>query len=79
MPESEEEFQKHMVKLLKSSRTLIEEEYRPFNFAEFTVDIKSLFNQLEEWRENTRTRITDITKRVQRLESKYGIEHHEVK
>ena len=30
--------------------------------------------QLEEWRENTRSRITDLTKRVQRLESKYGIE-----
>jgi hypothetical protein len=35
--------------------------------------------QLEDWRENSRTRITDLTKRVQRLESKYGIEHHEVK
>jgi len=34
---------------------------------------------LEDWRENTRTRVTDLTKRVQRLESKYGIEHHEVK
>jgi hypothetical protein len=31
-------------------------------------------DQLEDWRENTRTRVTDITKRVQRLESKYGIE-----
>ena len=35
--------------------------------------------QLEDWRENTRTRITDLTKRIHRLESEYGIEHHEVK
>jgi hypothetical protein len=31
-------------------------------------------DQLEDWRGNTQTRILDLTKRVQRLESKYGIE-----
>lgn len=45
------------------------------------VNVEKLFRsneenigQLEEWRDNTRTRITDLTKRVQRLESKYGTE-----
>lgn len=30
--------------------------------------------ELENWREGTQLRITDITKRINRLEAKYGIE-----
>jgi len=30
--------------------------------------------ELEDWREGTQSRITDITKRINRLEAKYSIE-----
>jgi len=32
-------------------------------------------DDLEDWRDGTQSRITDITKRINRLEAKYGIEH----
>jgi len=50
-----------------------------FNVEKLFKSNEENIEQLEDWRDNTRTRITDLTKRVHRLESKYGIEHHEVK
>jgi len=39
-------------------------------FGKFENDL----GELENWREGTQSRITDFTKRINRLEAKYGIE-----
>ena len=39
-------------------------------FAKYENDL----GELEDWRDGTQSRITDFTKRINRLEAKYGLE-----
>ena len=47
----EKDFQSHLITMLSLSRTDIEENYSPFDFINIRLDIKSLYRNVEEWRE----------------------------
>lgn len=44
-------FEDHLINLLKESRSLIVRQFRPFSGLKLSIDLKSHYNQLEEWRE----------------------------
>jgi len=48
---TEKDFQDHLINLLEMSREEIITDFVPFGFVNLSVDIKSLFKNIEEWRE----------------------------
>ena len=51
MYSNEAVFVDEVVKILEKDRVIIEKHYRPFKNFKYSVDIKSIIKDIEEWRE----------------------------
>lgn len=69
---NESVFEEKVISVLKEDRKNIERQYRPFKELNYSVDLKSIFNNMEEWRELKIIYYKNKSKSIQNLWKGFG-------
>ncbi len=72
MYSTEAVFEEEVIKVLKKDHSDIETQYRPFSDLSYSVDIKSIFKDIEEWRELKIIFYKDKGRSIQNLWKGFG-------
>lgn len=69
---NESVFEEKVISVLKEDRKNIERQYRPFKELNYSVDLISIFNNMEEWRELKIIYYKNKSKSIQNLWKGFG-------